>query len=540
MPRRKIPTKSELIQLQKLYKTDEKIAERLGNVSPQLVAYWRRKKNIPKHSFPKFSRQDIKDLWERYGDDYRCGLDLGISKAAFYNWRRKYGLKDKPAFLKLEQLELDLGGPGKTTVRKHQYGHQTIVQKILSERGRLDKIDVGEVIEVEPDLAMSHDNTGAVIEQFQQMGLNYIWNPNRVVIVLDHGAPSAAQNLAETHKLIRDFVKRQSIKYFYDIYEGACHQVVVEKGHILPGQLAVGTDPRTTSYGCIDSFAVGIDAAEMASLWAQGKMQFTVPSTIKIIINGKIPRGVFARDIILFVARKLTENVADGKAIEFYGTTVSQMSVSERFTISNLAAELGARAAVCSFDSITRRFLAGRTKMPYRPAIADKDAEYEATYEFNIDHIIPQIAGPSGVNSVDDVARIAGLPINQVVIGSCANGRFDDLRVAADILKDKQVHADVRLLIYPGSRLIYLEALKKGLIRVFVEAGALVLGPGCGACMGSARGMLASGERCLATTANSSSGPPEAGEPEIYQVSPATAAVSALRGVITDPTAFVK
>lgn len=540
MPRRKIPTKSELIQLQKLYKTDEKIAERLGNVSPQLVAYWRRKKNIPKHSFPKFSRQDIKDLWERYGDDYRCGLELGISKAAFYNWRRKYALKDKPAFLKLEQLELDLGGPGKTTVRRHNHGHQTIVQKILAERAQEEKVEVRQTIEVEPDLAMSHDNTGEVIEQFQNMGLSYIWNPNRVVIVLDHNTTAASDDMAETHKIVRDFVKRQNIKYFYDLYEGACHQVVVEKGHILPGQLAVGTDRRTTSYGCIDSFAIGIDPSEMASLWANGKIPLEVPPTIKIIVNGKIPRGVYARDIILFVARMLAPKVAEARAVEFYGSTISQMSVSERFTITNLAAELGARAAVCSFDSITRRFLAGRTKMPYRPAIADRDADYEATYEFNIDHLVPQIGLPSGNNSVDDVAQIAGLSLNQVVIGSCANGRFEDLRIAADILKDKQVHADVRLLIYPGSRSIYLEALKKGLIRVFVEAGAMVLGPGCGSCMGSAKHMLASGERCLATTINDNSDQPESGGAEIYQASPATAAISAVRGVITDPTAFVK
>jgi len=540
MPRRKIPTKAELIQLQKLYKTDEKIAERLGNVTPQLVAYWRRKKNIPKHSFPKFSKQEIKDLWERYGDDHRCGLELGISRAAFYNWRRKYSLKDKPAFLKLEQLELDLGGPSKKTGKRLNYGHQTIVQKIFAERAGLDKVEEGETIEVEPDLAMSHDNAGEVIDKFQELGLNYIWNPNRVVIALDHSSPAESRAVAEAHRNIRDFVKRQNIKYFYDISEGVCHQIVVEKGHILPGQLAMGTDARTTSYGCIDAFAVGITPEEMAAVWARGKVWLKVPPTVKIIINGKMPKGVYARDIILFVIRKLSSSIASYKAVEFYGTTISQMSISERFTMTSLAAELGAKTAMCSFDSITRRYLSGRSKMPYRPAIADKNADYDATYEFNIDHVTPQISMPGGVDNVEDIAGIAGIPVNQVVIGSCTNGRFDDLRVAADILKDKTVHPDVRLLVYPGSRSIYLEALKKGLIRVFIEAGAMVLNPGCGACMSGGKGALAEGERCLATTSRNHRGQMGSPDSEIYLASPAAAAITAVKGVITDPTGHVK
>ena len=540
MPRRKIPTKAELIQLQKLYKTDEKIAERLGNVTPQLVAYWRRKKNIPKHSFPKFSLQDIKDLWERYGDDYRCGLELGISKAAFYNWRRKYGLKEKPAFLKLEQLELDLGGPSKTTGRKQNYDHQTIVQRILADRAGTERVEVGETVEVEPDLAMSHDNTSRVIEKFLEMGLNYIWNPNRIVIALDQNTPAVSTKIAEDHKAVRDFVKKQNIKYFYDISEGTSHQIIIEKGHILPGQFAVGTDNYTTSYGCVDAFAVGIDIGEMASIWANGKIGLKVPPTVKITINGKMPEGVFARDVMLFVAKKLAAGTAESRALEFYGTTVSQMSISERFTVANLSAEMGAATALCSFDSITRRYLTGRTKMPYRPAIADRNAEYAESYEFNIDNIVPQIACPHGLDKVENVADIAGLPIDQVMIGSCTNGRFDDLRIAADILKDKRVHDGVRLLVYPGSREVYLEALKKGLIRVFIEAGALVLNPGCGGCDGSSRGMLAAGERCLATIGRNHKGQMGSPDSEIYLASPATAAVSAIRGVITDPTGHVK
>ena len=540
MPRRKIPTKAELIQLQKLYKTDDKIAERLGNVSPQLVAYWRRKKNIPKHSFPKFSRQEIRDLWERFGDDYRCGLELGISKAAFYNWRRKYALKDKPAFLKLEQLELNLGGPSKSAGKRFHYGHQTIAQKILAERAGLEKAEIGQTVEVEPDLMVSHDDSGGIIKQFQQTGLSFVWNPNRIIIVLDHFVPALSREAAEAHKSIREFARRQNIKYFYDIGEGVCHQVVVERAHILPGQLAVGTDSHTNSYGCVDAYAPGISIGEMASIWATGKVALKVPSTIKVIINGKMPRGVYAKDIILFIAKKLTCRGAIDRAIEFNGNVVAQLSISERFTISNLATELGAKAAICSFDSISRRYFSGRTKMPYRPALPDKDAEYEETYEFNIDQLVPQVACPHSVDNVEPVAGLAGKSINQVVIGSCTNGRFDDLRVAADIIKDKRIHHDVRMLVFPGSRMVYLEALKKGLIRAFIEAGALVLNPGCGSCMGGHQGVLAAGERCLATTSRNFKGRMGSPDSEVYLVSPATAAASALKGVITDPTGYVK
>jgi 3-isopropylmalate/(R)-2-methylmalate dehydratase large subunit len=540
MPRRKIPTKAELIQLQKLYRTDEKIAERLGNVNPQLVAYWRRKKNIPRHLFPKFTDSEIRELWERYGDDYRCGLELGISKAAFYNWRRKYGFKQKPAFLKLEQLELNLGGPGRSSSKKRGLGRQTISQKILAERTGKDAVEVDEMINAEPDLAVTHANTGLIIEKFREFGLSYVWNPNRIAVQLDHSSPADSSAAAEAHKIVREFARRQNIKYFHDIHEGAGHQVIIERGLILPGQLALGTDSNMASYGCIGAFASSIDTTEMAALWAMGRIWLRVPATIKIIINGRLPRGVYARDVILFIAGKFGCQSADYKAIEFYGSTISQMSISERFTITGFSAGLGAKAALCPFDSITRRFMLGRTKMPFRPMLADRDSHYENSYEFNVERLVPQIARPHSIDNVSAVAEIAGLPVNQVIIGSCANGRFDDLRTAADIVKGKRIHRDIRMLVFPGSRTIYLEALKKGLVRAFIEAGAVVMNPGCGPCLGGHLGLLASGERCLATTNNNSRGCMGSEDAEVYIVSPATAAASALNGAITDPTGYVK
>jgi len=539
MPRRKIPTKAELIQLQKLYKTDEKIAERLGNATPQLVAYWRRKKNIPRHSFPKFSEAEIKELWERYGDDYRCGLELGISKAAFYNWRRRYGLKHKPAFLKLEQLELNLGSPGKAAARKHNYGHRTISQKILAESSRQNRVEEGQIVEVEPDLAVSHNNAGIIIEKFLKYGISYVWNPNRIIIPLNHGGLPQSVETAELHKEIRDFAKKQHIKGFYDICEGAGNQIMIEKAHVLPGQLALGSEKYVVSSGCIGAFGTSIDNNEMAALWASGKIWLRVPETMKILVNGKMHRGIFAKDVILFIAGKLNNNCADYKAIEFYGSSISHMSISERFTLANLATELGAKAAICPFDSVTRRYFHNQTKMPYRPALADKDAGYCETYEFNIDHLPPQIACPHGLDKVTSVAEVAGIPINQIIIGSCNNGRFDDLRVVADILKGKRISSEVRVMIYPGSRAVYLEALKKGIIRAFMEAGAIVMNPGCGPCHNGYHGLLASGERCLSTTNHNNQGAMGSPDSEIYLVSPATAAASAIKGVITDPTPYL-
>jgi 3-isopropylmalate/(R)-2-methylmalate dehydratase large subunit len=536
MPRRKIPTKAELIQLQKLYKTDERIAERLGNATPQLVAYWRRKKNIPKHSFPKFSENEIRDLWERYGDDYRCGLELGISKAAFYNWRRKYDLKEKPSFLKLEQLELDLGGGSAAVGKRHQYGRQTIVQKIFSERAGVDRVEVGQLVEVEPDLVISHDDSPAIIEQFLSSGHSHVWNPNRIVISHESCMYGGGEGKATPHKVIREFIRKQNIRNYYDILDGGCHQAIVERGLILPGQLALGTGNHNASQGCIGACATNIDSSDVIDIWSNGKVSLQVPESIGIVVNGKMPRGVYARDIVLFIAGKLTGKTIKNKAIEFYGSAVSHMSVSERFTLTDAVSELGARTVICPFDTTTRRYLTGRTKMPFRPALADKDAVYNETYEFNIDQLIPQAACPHQPDNIKPVAELIGQPIDQIVIGTGTNGRLDDLKIVADIIKGKKIDPDVRLMIIPGSREVYLEALKKGLIRAFMESGANVVNSGCASFMWAHDGILAAGDRCLSTTSSNLPGAMGSPEAEIYLVSPATAAVSALKGVITDPS----
>ena len=530
----KIPRKEELLKLQAQYKTDRKIGQVLG-VPAYLVTYWRRKKKIPKHSLPKYSFERVKELWETYGDDRKAGNELSISKAAFYKWRRKYNLLEKPKVLKLAQLEFTLPGVGRGKNRG-----LTIAQKGLALKAGKSGVQVGEIVYVEPDLAMSHDNAGLGIKQFREIGVTKVWNPDKIVIPLDHRAPAESEKTAEAHRSIRLFVKEQGIKNFYDIKEGICHQVVIEKGHILPGELAVGTDSHTTSYGCLGALSTGIGATEMAAVWATGKIWLRVPESLKLTLNGRLPLGVYAKDAILYIIGELSVEGANYKSVEFYGDTVENMSVSERFTLANLSMEMGGKFAIVPFDNITKKYLKGRTKKTYQPIFADENAIYENEYEYNISRLEPQVACPHNVDNVKSIDEVKGIKIDQVLLGSCTNGRIDDLEIAARLLKGKKVHPDTRMLVLPGSKSIYLEALKRGMIKTFLEANCVVLNPGCGPCLGAHEGILAKGERCLATTNRNFKGRMGATESEVYLASPATAAATAIRGEISDPRDFLK
>ncbi|MFZ5981017.1 MAG: aconitase family protein [Candidatus Zixiibacteriota bacterium] len=537
-PRKKIPTKSELQQLQKLYKTDEKIGERLGGVPAYLIAYWRRKKNIPKYSLPKFSEREILNLWERFGDDEKSGLELGISKAAFYNWRRRYGIKEKPAFLKLEQLELDFPNSKMSVSTSVLYGKQTATEKIIALAVGREKVKVGEEVEIEPHLAMVHRSVGTVIGKFRESATEYVWNPNKIVINKDSFMNCEQPPVVLTNKQVNDFVKRQGIKNYFDMREGLAPQIVMERGFVLPGQFIIGTDRMTISCGCLSAFATCINEDEMGRVWATGKYKLTVPPSVRVNITGRKSRGVFTRDVILSLIKQLEGEAVRGKVVEFGGSTVSQMSISERFTLSNLSGELQASAAICPYDSTTRRYLTGRIGANFKPVMSDKDAEYQEQYQIDINQLTPQISGPDG--TVKPVSELEGLPINQVILGSLTSGRFDDLRVAADILKGKKIHADCRMLVYPVSRRVYLEALKKGLIRVFIEAGVMVMNPASAGCLSIHLGGLTAGERCLSTFRLDRDDIKLPESSEIFCCSPATAAASALNSAITDPSRYVK
>lgn len=537
MKKRKSPTKAELLRLQKLYKTDEKIGERLGGVPAYLVAYWRRKKNIPKYSLPKFAEAEIRNLWERYGDDEKAGLELGISKAAFYNWRRRYGFREKPAFLKLEQLELNFPGMVVTSHSNSLYGQRSVAQKVLARLVDADRMEVGQEVEIEPDLTVTATGAGEVIREFQKSS-DLVWNPGKIVLLLNHQPEASGDNPIDTHRIVREFARRQGVKAFYDLREGTCHQLPLERGHILPGRMMLGTGRFTAAYGAMTTLALPVEPVTMGRVWAGAGYKLAVPQTVRIVISGRRARGVGAIDVALHVIKQLAADDISGQVIEYAGSAISQMSIGERFAFSTLLIETGAIAAICAYDATTRRYLTGRTMTRYQPVLPDKDAEYSQLYQINIDQLAPQAAPLVQPTESKSLAELQDLPVQLIVLGSCLSGRFEDLRVAAEILKGKQVHEGCRLHIIPGSRVVYLEALKKGLIRVFIEAGAVVVHPGGPMGMPDSSYLLAAGERCLSTTYMGLDETGSSRGTEVYLCSPATAAASALNGAVTDPTRY--
>jgi 3-isopropylmalate/(R)-2-methylmalate dehydratase large subunit len=537
-PRRKSPTKGELEQLQKLYKTDEKIGERLGGVPAYLVAYWRRKKGIPRHSQPKFSDVEVRNLWERFGDDDRCGLELGISKAAFYNWRRKYGLRDKPPFLKLEQLELSFPGIKSYSKAALLYGKRTVTQKIIARAAGRDFVDAGEVVQFEPDLAITHNDTPLVIDAFKGDGAERVRNPEKLVIALSNPLSLAAAGSSRTGAApqeIRAFALQAGIRHLYDVDHGACHQVVLEHGLLLPGQVAVSTDRNVASLGALAALAVSCATDTLADIWKFGRMSVSIPKTIRIDITGRRSRGICATDVALSIIRQLKNTDTKGWAIEYYGSAVSQMSISERATLAALTIETGATPVIIQYESSTRRFFTGRVDSEYTPVLADKDAIYEQIFQVNIDRLVPLVTSANRFDQIRSVDDLAGKPVSTIIIGAGSSGRFDDLRQAADLLRRRRVHEDCRLYIVPASHRIYLEALKKGLIRILVEAGAVIMNPGCPIHPQDLPGLLAANETCLVTGTRQRPEVAKGAVGEVLVCSPATAAASAVHAAVTSP-----
>ena len=413
----------------------------------------------------------------------------------------------------------------------------TIAEKILAAKSGLSEVKAGQLVTAKPDRVMSHDNAGLVIRQFNQIGAAKVFDPSRIVIPLDHRVPAESERTAIAHKSIREFVEAQGIRDFYDIREGICHQVMVEKGHVLPGELILGTDSHTTSYGCLGAASTGIGATEMAAVWVTGEIWLRVPETIRIEVTGEFSPGFSPKDLALYMIGSLTARGADYKSVEYYGPVIDKMTVSGRFTLSNMAMEMGAKFAIVPYDKQTTQYLANRATEPFVPVPADPDAEYIRVVKVDVTGLEPQVALPHRVDNVVPLSRAAGIRVDQVVIGSCTNGRIDDLEIAANTLNGKQVNPHVRLLIIPGSRSIYLQAMRQGLLESLIEAGALVLNPGCGPCLGAHQGILAPDEKCLATTNRNFKGRMGSTSAEVYLASPAVAAKAALIGEIPDKIA---
>jgi 3-isopropylmalate/(R)-2-methylmalate dehydratase large subunit len=422
----------------------------------------------------------------------------------------------------------------------------TIVEKILARATGQKKVKAGDVLEPAVDLAMSHENGALVINQFNEVykdtGLEAnVWDPSKIAIIFDHRVPAESSKTATNQKKIREFVEAQGITKFHDIRAdegGICHQILPEYGYVRPGYVVVGTDSHTTTHGALGAFAFGIGATEMASVWTLGTvLNVEVPKTIKVIVRGKFKDQVAPKDLILHIIGKLSAQGANFKVLEFHGDTIESMPVSGRLTLCNMAVEAGATSGIVPADDETIRFLreeAGVTEN-IEIVLPDEDAEYEQVLEIDTAKIEPQIACPHTVDNVKDISKIAGTKVNQIVIGSCTNGRLDDLEAAANILKGKKVAKGVRMLIFPASWRIYKDAMYKGYISDLMNSGAVIMNPGCGCCLGVHQGALGDGETALSTTNRNFKGRMGNPNAEVYLCSPAVAAASAVTGVITDP-----
>ena len=417
---------------------------------------------------------------------------------------------------------------------------QTISEKILAKHSGQKKVYAGEFVDADIDLAMSHDNTVLVSTIFNEIGVKKVWNPDKIVVVLDHRTPANTSKTAENHKIIREFIKEQNITNFFDIGEGICHQVLPENGFVCPGMLIVGSDSHTTTYGAFGTFGTGIGATDMAAVWTKGKLWFKVPETLRFNVSGTLSRYVSAKDVILHIIGKIGADGANYKSCEFYGERIENMSIDGRMCISNQAMEMGAKVAIIPPDKKTVDYVASKANVKFDVVYSDKDAEYEKIYSFDITDIEPQIACPDKVDNVKPVSDVAGTEIHQAVLGSCTNGRLEDLAVAAEILKGKTISKNVRMIIVPASRQIYLKAIEKKYIQTFLSAGATVVNPGCGPCLGLHQGVLAEGEVVISSTNRNFKGRMGASGAEIYLGSPATVAASSLKGEITNPRDVIK
>ncbi|MBU6997046.1 MAG: 3-isopropylmalate dehydratase large subunit [Theionarchaea archaeon] len=411
---------------------------------------------------------------------------------------------------------------------------KTMAEKILG-RASNQEVASGDIIDGTVDLAMSHENTAAISGKFKSIGVPRVWDPARIVVPIDHCAPAANEDYAKNHKVIREFVREQNITNFYDIKAGVCHQVLPEKGHIKPGMLVVGSDSHTPTYGALAAFATGIGRTEMAAVYATGKIWLRVPESFKIIVEGKLPDMVSAKDVILHIIGDLRADGANYKAVEFCGDTVDHMTVGERMVLCNMSAEMGAKAGMVAFDDTTRMYLDERTDRVYTVLNPDADAVYEKVVHVAVHDLEPQVACPHTVDNVKPLSQVEGVPINQAVLGTCTNGRVEDLAVAASLLKGKKIADTVRLIVIPASTEVYAEAVQNGIILDLVKAGAVICNPNCGPCLGAHQGALAPGEVCISSSNRNFRGRMGCKDAEIYLASPATVAASSLTGRITDP-----
>ncbi len=417
----------------------------------------------------------------------------------------------------------------------------TIAEKILSEKaGKEEKVEAGEILECEVDYIMVNDITGVpAFEVFEELKLDEPMRKELMVVIQDHYVPNKDVDSAEQAKALRDYAQRYGIANYYEIGKegsGICHQVMIEEGFAAPGRLIIGADSHTCSYGALGAFSTGIGSTEAAAALATGRLWFKVPATQKFVLDGELKRYVMGKDIILHIIGDIGVSGSLYKSQEFYGTTIRNMCLSDRITISNMAVEAGAKAGIIPPDEKVFELLRGRVRGDYKAVYADgNESEYEEVFEYNASEIVPTVAKPFSPENTVPASEL-DVPIDQAYLGSCTNGRIEDLRIAAELLKGKKISREVRMIVIPASKRVFEHALEEGLIKIFLEADAFVCGPTCGACLGGHMGVLASGERCISTTNRNFIGRMGHKDSEVYLANPAVVAASALEGRIIDPT----
>jgi 3-isopropylmalate/(R)-2-methylmalate dehydratase large subunit len=412
-----------------------------------------------------------------------------------------------------------------------------IIEKILANASGKRQVSSGEIVEASIDAAMIHDLTGPLaIKSFREIGAKKVWDNNKVVIIIDHLVPASSVISAGLHKIVRNFAEEQNIENFYDVGRGGvCHQVMPEKGHVRPGEVIVGADSHTCTYGAFGAFATGIGSTEMAAVFATGKLWFRVPEVIKVDVTGKLQKMVTPKDLTLNVVGKIGADGAIYKGLEFGGSTIRKLSVDGRMVLCNMAVEMGAKAGIIEPDQKTLDYIKGRTDKAVKPVKSDPDSVYEKIVDVDVSALEPQVAVPHSVDNVKPVSEIEDTEVDQAFIGSCTNGRLEDLRSAAQLLKGKKIARGVRLVVIPASQEIYLNALNEGLIKTFMEAGATIGNPNCGPCLGGHMGLMAEDEVCISSSNRNFVGRMGSTKSYVYLASPSTVAASAITGKITDP-----
>lgn len=412
---------------------------------------------------------------------------------------------------------------------------KTMSEKILAKASGKDQVEAGDIVIADIDVAMTHDLTGPLaVQSFNEIGTEKVWDPSKIVIPFDHQVPADSIDSANNHIIMRKFVEEQNIENFYDVNAGVCHQILPELGHVVPGDVIVGADSHTCTHGALGAFSTGIGSTDMAMVFSEGTLWFKVPETNRFEITGELKDNVYAKDVILNIIGEMGVDGSTYKACEFAGETVSNMSISDRMVLTNMAIEMGGKTGLVEPDEKTIKYVENRSNKPYKVFKTDKDADSMTVYDIDVSDLEPQVACPHHVDNVKPVSEV-DQEIDQVFLGSCTNGRLSDLRDAAKILKGKEIAKGTRMLVIPASKEVYSKALDEGLLKIFVDAGALVSAPCCGPCLGGHTGIIGLGEVSLSTSNRNFKGRQGSPDGKVYLSSAAVAAASAIEGRIVAP-----